>query len=393
MPVFLLALLGILLFYRRLGWLPATGRTALHATSRARPASSRSTALLRRSAGRLRRRALAPDPAGVLRGDRPGGGHRPGAALEPGRRAAAPTTCAPPGPRAWRERAVLFRYALRNSIGPALSMTGLQVGLMFAGVVVVESIFAWPGIGFYTVQSIPRTDFPAIAGVTLVLGAGYVRGQHARRHRPGLGRPPPQARLTLDPASRSARPSGPGRESTIVAGPEDAAAAGVGGPSVEVEHGAAPHRACARPGRAGCGRSRASGGGGCAARSGSTVQVASGSTRARSASKPGSMRPLPGSRRIVGGRGGEPGQIAEREPAVVEQHAEPGLDPGDAEPGVGSPAWRPCGQGEWSDAMQSTAPASTRSQSRSRLRGVADRRRAPAPRVRSRRRRRRSSPR
>ena len=53
-------------------------------------------------------------------------------------------------------------------------MTGLQVGLMFAGVVVVESIFAWPGIGLYTVQSIPRLDFPAIAGVTLVLGAVFV---------------------------------------------------------------------------------------------------------------------------------------------------------------------------------------------------------------------------
>ena len=35
-------------------------------------------------------------------------------------------------------------------------MPGLQIGLMFAGVVVIESIFAWPGIGFYTVQSIPR---------------------------------------------------------------------------------------------------------------------------------------------------------------------------------------------------------------------------------------------
>ena len=45
---------------------------------------------------------------------------------------------------------------------------------MFAGVIVVEEIFAWPGIGMYTVQSIPRTDFPAIAGVTLVLGALYV---------------------------------------------------------------------------------------------------------------------------------------------------------------------------------------------------------------------------
>jgi peptide/nickel transport system permease protein len=72
------------------------------------------------------------------------------------------------------ERVVLFRHALRNSLSAALSMTGLQVGLMFAGVVVVETVFAWPGIGLYTDQSIPQADFPAIAGVTLVLGASYV---------------------------------------------------------------------------------------------------------------------------------------------------------------------------------------------------------------------------
>ena len=72
------------------------------------------------------------------------------------------------------ERTVLFRHALRNSLSAALSMTGLQVGLMFAGVVVVETVFAWPGIGLYTDQSIPVADFPAIAGVTLVLGVFYV---------------------------------------------------------------------------------------------------------------------------------------------------------------------------------------------------------------------------
>jgi peptide/nickel transport system permease protein len=72
------------------------------------------------------------------------------------------------------ERTVLFRHALRNSLSAALSMTGLQVGLMFAGVVVVETVFAWPGIGLYTDQSIPQADFPAIAGVTLVLGVSYV---------------------------------------------------------------------------------------------------------------------------------------------------------------------------------------------------------------------------
>lgn len=73
-----------------------------------------------------------------------------------------------------KERTVVLRHALRNSTSAALSMTGLQVGLMFAGVVVVETIFAWPGIGLYVDQSIPEADFPAIAGVTLVLGVGYV---------------------------------------------------------------------------------------------------------------------------------------------------------------------------------------------------------------------------
>jgi peptide/nickel transport system permease protein len=73
-----------------------------------------------------------------------------------------------------REIRVLGKHVLRNSAGPALSMTGLQVGLMFAGVLVVESIFAWPGLGQYTAQSLPVDDFPAIAGVTLLLGVGYV---------------------------------------------------------------------------------------------------------------------------------------------------------------------------------------------------------------------------
>lgn len=73
-----------------------------------------------------------------------------------------------------KEKTVIVRHALRNSLSAALSMTGLQVGLMFAGIVVIETIFAWPGIGLYTEQSIPSADFPAIAGVTLVLGVAYV---------------------------------------------------------------------------------------------------------------------------------------------------------------------------------------------------------------------------
>ena len=72
------------------------------------------------------------------------------------------------------ELTIVRRHLLRNSIGAALSMTGLQIGLMFAGVLVVEQVFGWPGIGQYVAQSIPAADFPAIAAVTLVLGALYI---------------------------------------------------------------------------------------------------------------------------------------------------------------------------------------------------------------------------
>ncbi len=69
---------------------------------------------------------------------------------------------------------VLGKHVVRNSLGPGLSMAGLQLGFMFAGVVVVEQVFSWPGIGNYLAASIPTSDFPAIAGVTLVLGVIYI---------------------------------------------------------------------------------------------------------------------------------------------------------------------------------------------------------------------------
>jgi peptide/nickel transport system permease protein len=73
-----------------------------------------------------------------------------------------------------RERKVLLRHALRNSAGPALTMGGLQFGLLLGGVVVVEQIFAWPGLGLYLDQSIAYSDFPAITGTTLLLGTAFV---------------------------------------------------------------------------------------------------------------------------------------------------------------------------------------------------------------------------
>lgn len=172
-PVFLLAIFGILLFYRRLGWLPATGRTSFNGLQKG------PTGLLTVDSVLQGRFDVTKDAFGHLL--MPAFCVAIGPAVAIGRvlRSSLTTTLQTDYVRTarskgLRERTVLLRHGLRNSIGPALSMTGLQVGLMFAGVVVIESIFAWPGIGFYTVQSIPRTDFPAIAGVTLVLGAGYV---------------------------------------------------------------------------------------------------------------------------------------------------------------------------------------------------------------------------
>ena len=172
-PVFLLALLGLLLFYRRLGWLPATGRTKF-----LEPPTGPTKLLTVDSLvhGRFDvftdavRHLLLPAFCIAI-----------GPAVAIGRvlRSSIVNSLRSDYVRTARakglsERTVLFRHTLRNSAGAALSMTGLQVGLMFAGVVVIESIFAWPGIGFYTVQAIPRLDFPAIAGVTLFLGAVYV---------------------------------------------------------------------------------------------------------------------------------------------------------------------------------------------------------------------------
>jgi peptide/nickel transport system permease protein len=71
-------------------------------------------------------------------------------------------------------RMVLLKHGLRNAAVTPLSMAGLQLGTILAGLVVIETIFAWPGVGLYLEQSIPSADFPAIAGTTLLLAVAYV---------------------------------------------------------------------------------------------------------------------------------------------------------------------------------------------------------------------------
>lgn len=66
-----------------------------------------------------------------------------------------------------RDRVILWRHTFRNAFGPVLSQIGLDLGFFLGGVVVVERIFSWPGIGKLAVDSIVTADVPLILGTVL----------------------------------------------------------------------------------------------------------------------------------------------------------------------------------------------------------------------------------
>jgi peptide/nickel transport system permease protein len=67
------------------------------------------------------------------------------------------------------ERVVLGRHALRNALLPVVTTLGLEVGLLFAGSALVETVFAWPGIGRLLFDSIAARDYPVIQGIFLLV--------------------------------------------------------------------------------------------------------------------------------------------------------------------------------------------------------------------------------
>ncbi|NVB80207.1 MAG: ABC transporter permease [Kofleriaceae bacterium] len=66
------------------------------------------------------------------------------------------------------ERDVVVRHALRNSLGPLVTLVGLDLGLLLGGAVVTELIFAWPGLGREVLQAVLEVDIPLILGVVTV---------------------------------------------------------------------------------------------------------------------------------------------------------------------------------------------------------------------------------
>ncbi len=64
---------------------------------------------------------------------------------------------------------IIFLHALRNALIPVITVVGLAVGVLFAGAILTETIFAWPGVGKWLVESVRRRDYPVLQGGVLLV--------------------------------------------------------------------------------------------------------------------------------------------------------------------------------------------------------------------------------
>lgn len=67
----------------------------------------------------------------------------------------------------WRVVAI---HALRNAMVPVVTVIGLQIGVLFTGAILTETIFSWPGVGKWLIEAIARRDYPVLQGGMLLLG-------------------------------------------------------------------------------------------------------------------------------------------------------------------------------------------------------------------------------
>lgn len=72
------------------------------------------------------------------------------------------------------ERWVVTRHAARNALAPIVTLSAVRFGRLLAGAAVVETVFAWPGIGRHVVEAIFDRDYPTIQGFVLVMGTVFV---------------------------------------------------------------------------------------------------------------------------------------------------------------------------------------------------------------------------
>jgi ABC-type dipeptide/oligopeptide/nickel transport systems, permease components len=73
-----------------------------------------------------------------------------------------------------KSRYILYRNVLHNASITILTVVGLQIGTLFGGSVVIETIFRWPGLGKLAMDAISNRDYPVLQGFVLLTSAVYV---------------------------------------------------------------------------------------------------------------------------------------------------------------------------------------------------------------------------
>ncbi|MET7247045.1 ABC transporter permease subunit [Methylobacterium sp. EM32] len=170
MPIFWWGLLLILLFSVQLGWTPVSGRIDVQYFIEPVTGFLLIDTLLSDESGAFRS-ALSHLilPAVVL-------GTVPLAVIARMTRSAMlevlgedyMRTARAKGLPAWR---IVGLHALRNALIPVVTVIGLQVGVLFTGAILTETIFSWPGIGKWLIEAIGRRDYPVLQGGILLIGA------------------------------------------------------------------------------------------------------------------------------------------------------------------------------------------------------------------------------
>ncbi len=72
-----------------------------------------------------------------------------------------------------RERTVILRHALKNALIPIITVVGLQLAYLLSGVVVVEVVFALPGLGRLAFDAVTRRDYPMLQGAVLTVALSF----------------------------------------------------------------------------------------------------------------------------------------------------------------------------------------------------------------------------
>jgi ABC-type dipeptide/oligopeptide/nickel transport system permease component len=145
MPHFWLGIMMILLFSVHLGWLPTSGRgTLAHLVMPAMALGLSLMAMFARLTRSVMLEVLSQDYVRTARA------------------------------KGLRERLVIGKHALKNALIPLVTVAGMQFGFLIGGTVIIETVFAWPGVGRLVVQAIFSRDYPLVQATVLVLAVLFV---------------------------------------------------------------------------------------------------------------------------------------------------------------------------------------------------------------------------